>query len=284
MFNDTGVLMLLGIGLAYLAAPFVMLGFGLWLLLRRPRRRWMGAGLIAVVLLWCFGPWALGQARLQLARAPVAALQHPPGDLLVRGARIVMVVMHGETDCTRLCRELLDSGLVNEIHLIEAHRELDFDRIANDPLGALVDDRATHWRITLGAPLVDFGGHRPSQAEFLPETGRPAADLVILYDPGGALGTLAWDVLIPDQANPAIGHRGVRLDQALFIWRRWPASGTLQTVAARLVEFEVMLPEVLIWPFITDRQTLPAPSIIPILQDWLCRSGDQRRDLCAGPS
>ena len=282
MFDGTTVALLLGLGLAYLVTILVLPAVGIWLMLRRPRLRWLGAAIVLGVLVWSFGPWTYGQIRLQQARGPVDALQLPPGDLSLQGARVVIVTTGGASDCWGLCDDLLQSGLVAEVLVIEAHFDLDLDRLARDPLGAMVDDGATLWRAVLGAPEEGFSSYRFPEVEQLPLQERPEADLVILEDAGGFVTGEAREVLLPGLEDPTEGRRDRHIIDALHIWTGWPDGMRQEPAQARLVTVEVRVPQVLLW-FIGPNYTyLPGTFRHEVIGDWLCREGDRRPDFCPG--
>lgn len=282
MFDGTTVALLFGLGLAYLVVILALPAVGIWLMLCRPRLRWLGVVMVLGVLAWSFGPWVYGQVQLQQARAPVDALQLPPGDLALAGARVVIVTSGGAADCPGLCNDLLQSGLVAEVLVIEAQYELDLDRLAADPLGALVDDGATLWRAVLGAPEEGFGPHRFPEVEQLPLQGRPEADLVILEDVGGFVTGQAREVLLPGLTDPTEGRRDRHIIDALHIWTGWPDSVRQEPAQARLVTVQVGWPPMLVWFVGSNYTYLPSAFRHEVIDDWLCREGDQRRDYCPG--
>ena len=281
MISSEAAWVILGLGLVYLGAILGLFGLGLWLMLGRRRRPWLGGVILLAVLAWAFGPWAIGQARLVQARTMVEALQISLLDLPLAGQRIVIVTMQGSSGCEGLCFDLLDSGLVDELHVVEADFELDFDRLAVDPLGALVDDRAILWHVRMGPPQPEFGRYRLPETERRPMTGLPETDLVLIEDRGAFLTEEAWAVLMPGLENPAAGHEERRVADALLAWRGWPAPGTTPEPDARLVSVEFRVPDILIWFASTRHSDLPEPGFWLIQREWLCRAGDLRHDRCA---
>jgi hypothetical protein len=284
MFDGTTVALLLGLGLAYLLTIIALPAVGIWLMLRRPRLRWLGAAMLLGVLVWSFGPFVYGQIQLQQARAPVDALQLPPGDLSVQGTSVVIVTTGGAGDCSGLCDDLLQSGLVDEVLVIEAYYDFDLERLATDPLGALVDDGATLWRAVLGAPEEGFGPYRFPEVEQLPLQGRPEADLVILEDVGGFVTHEAREVLLPGLEDPTEGRRDRQIIDALHIWTGWPDNVRQEPAQARLVTVEVRWPPVVAWFLGPNVTYLPESFRHEVIGDWLCREGDQRPDYCPGGS
>ncbi len=281
--SDAAVFVLIGLGLLYLAVLIAVVVLGIRLILRRPGFRWLGGLLVFAFAAWSFGPWLIGEARVAQAAARSEALQRSPRDLPLAGARVVMLVYESDVTCDGLCLDLLESGLVEAVHLLAFDGSLDGDRLARDPMSTLLANQVALWRATLGPPDEGYGGLRFPELLQVGAQGRPEADLVILEDWGGLLTREAWDVLMPGLTDPVAEWSGLRYHEITHVWQGWPTSGTTQEAAGRVVWVDADVPQPIIGGLGFATSTVPGPPPHLILWDWLCHAGDERSEFCETP-